>query len=81
MQELAVAIEQRPALVGVDRERHSWWSWDDYCREVIWFGNKKGAYLYEHQSAGGSDSDALVMAPSPAACEPENMEPEIAGIY
>jgi len=20
--------------------------WDDWCREVIWYGNKKGAYLY-----------------------------------
>ena len=35
----------------VDRERQSWWSWDDYCREVIWYGNKKGAYLYDYNAS------------------------------
>lgn len=30
----------------IDRTSDGWDSWDDYCREVIWYGNKKGAYLY-----------------------------------
>ncbi len=25
---------------------NSWNSWEDWCREVVWWGNKKGAYLY-----------------------------------
>ncbi|MBS13533.1 MAG: hypothetical protein CME19_18280 [Gemmatimonadetes bacterium] len=36
----------------IDRSSHVWDSWDDWCREVIWWGNKKGAYLYgvkEHE--------------------------------
>ena len=24
-----------------------WKSWDDWCREVVWYGTKKGAYLYD----------------------------------
>ncbi|MDT7041671.1 B12-binding domain-containing radical SAM protein [Candidatus Nitronereus thalassa] len=30
----------------IDRTTQVWDSWDDWCREVIWYGNKKGAYLY-----------------------------------
>jgi hypothetical protein len=30
----------------VDRTSETWPGWDDWCREVIWYGNKRGAYLY-----------------------------------
>ncbi len=30
----------------IDRTSDTWESWESYCREVIWYGNKKGAYLY-----------------------------------
>lgn len=30
----------------IDRTSAKWVSWDDWCREVVWYGNKKGAYLY-----------------------------------
>ena len=43
-----VALAERPATLTVDRMRQSWLTWDDYCREVIWYGNKKGAYLYDY---------------------------------
>jgi radical SAM superfamily enzyme YgiQ (UPF0313 family) len=41
-----VPLEARPSVYRVDRTRMVWPSWDDWCREVIWYGNKKGAYLY-----------------------------------
>ncbi|MGE3839970.1 MAG: radical SAM protein [Vicinamibacterales bacterium] len=41
-----VEVREAPSTVRIDRSRQTWWSWDDYCRDVIWFGNKKGAYLY-----------------------------------
>lgn len=31
----------------IDRTSTMWDSWESYCREVIWYGNKKGAYLYD----------------------------------
>lgn len=31
---------------NIDRTTHSWSTWDDWFREVVWWGNKKGAYLY-----------------------------------
>ncbi len=34
----------------IDRTGKTWSSWDDWCREVVWYGNKKGAYLYGYKS-------------------------------
>jgi len=31
----------------IDRTSEIWFSWEQWCREVIWWGNKKGAYLYK----------------------------------
>src|SRR5207248_1080978 len=41
-----VPLENRTCVHHIDRTSQTWSSWDDYCREVIWYGNKKGAYLY-----------------------------------
>ncbi|MEC9005851.1 MAG: radical SAM protein [Nitrospirota bacterium] len=39
-------LTQEPKKYHIDRTSMVWNSWDDWCREVIWYGNKKGAYLY-----------------------------------
>ncbi|MFC2070208.1 B12-binding domain-containing radical SAM protein, partial [Chloroflexota bacterium] len=31
------------------RNRLVWNSWDEWCREVVWYGTKRGAYLYNYQ--------------------------------
>ena len=38
----------------IDKTSENWIGWDDWCREVVWYGNKKGAYLYhlKHESNG-----------------------------
>lgn len=41
-----VALEAKPCLNRIDRSRAVYHSWNDWYREVIWYGNKKGAYLY-----------------------------------
>lgn len=33
----------------IDRSSETWDSWDDWFREVVWYGNKRGAYLYHHE--------------------------------
>ncbi len=30
----------------IDRTLQQWTSWGDWCREVIWYGNKRGDYIY-----------------------------------
>lgn len=30
----------------IDRTSNKWSSWEDWCREVVWYGNKRGSYLY-----------------------------------
>ena len=41
-----IPIEQRHSTYHIDRTSNTWSSWHEWCREVIWYGNKKGAYLY-----------------------------------
>ncbi len=43
--------EKRPVEDGnyryqIIRSEKSWKNWEDWCQEVVWYGNKKGAYLY-----------------------------------
>lgn len=44
-----IALEVKDTRYHIDRSTKIWASWDDWCREVIWYGNKKGAYLYGNQ--------------------------------
>jgi radical SAM superfamily enzyme YgiQ (UPF0313 family) len=41
-----IPLEEKASFYRVDRSSVHWDSWDAWCREVIWYGNKKGAYLY-----------------------------------
>lgn len=44
-----IELAIRPSAIHVQRETFSWQSINDWCREVVWWGNKKGAYLYGTQ--------------------------------
>jgi radical SAM superfamily enzyme YgiQ (UPF0313 family) len=53
----AVPLEERVSIIRVDRSSKQYVDLQDWCREVVWWGNKKGAYLYinttvEKQLAG-----------------------------
>jgi radical SAM superfamily enzyme YgiQ (UPF0313 family) len=43
-------IEKGNYCHEIDRTSVKWSSWEDWCREVVWYGNKKGAYLYTCKS-------------------------------
>lgn len=52
-----IPLENRECTYLIERTNVTWSSWEQWCREVIWYGNKKGAYLYgnnlvERQLAG-----------------------------
>ncbi len=42
--------EEGEFVVSIDRTSERWDSIEDWCREVVWFGNKRGAYLYGNAS-------------------------------
>lgn len=42
----SVSLVEKPSRVHIDRTSQSWSTWEDWFRQVIWYGNKKGAYLY-----------------------------------
>lgn len=39
-------LETKGCVYRIDRTSETWDSWDDWMRQVVWWGNKKGAYLY-----------------------------------
>jgi hypothetical protein len=43
---LPLDLKREQCEYRIDRTSESWNSWEDWCRRVIWWGNKKGAYLY-----------------------------------
>jgi radical SAM superfamily enzyme YgiQ (UPF0313 family) len=42
----SLPLENKICRYQIDRTSETWSSWDEWCREVIWYGNKKGAFLY-----------------------------------
>src|SRR5262249_24307950 len=44
-----IALEPSPRVYRIARTAHRFDSWEEWCREVIWYGNKKGAYLHTQQ--------------------------------
>lgn len=46
-----VPLVRRPTCYHIDRTSQVWHSWEDWYREVVWYGTKKGAYLYPNQVA------------------------------
>lgn len=45
-----IPLENRACHYHIDRTSVTWSSWDEWCQQVIWYGNKKGAYLYVNQA-------------------------------
>ncbi len=43
-------LKKEPTSYFIDRTTQTWDTWDDWFREVVWYGNKKGAYLYTNQT-------------------------------
>lgn len=46
-----VQLEERACVNRINRTRVVYNSWEDWYREVIWYGNKKGAYMYGNDTA------------------------------
>jgi radical SAM superfamily enzyme YgiQ (UPF0313 family) len=42
----SIPVESSNSSYQVDRTSKIWPTWDEWCQEVVWYGNKMGAYLY-----------------------------------
>lgn len=47
-----VSFEKKKNTYYIDRTSEKWESWEDWYKKVVWFGNKKGAYLYGNKVLG-----------------------------
>jgi hypothetical protein len=43
-------LAARPLVVTIDRASKPYDDFQTWCREVVWWGNKKGAYLYDNRA-------------------------------
>ena len=34
----------------IDRTSETWNSWEEWCEKVVWYGNRRGAYLYGNKN-------------------------------
>ncbi len=34
----------------IDRATEKWGSWEEWCQKVVWYGNRRGAYLYGNKN-------------------------------
>lgn len=41
-----IPIKEKPCCYLIDRTTTKWSSWEQWCQDVIWYGNKRGAYMY-----------------------------------
>lgn len=46
-----ISLEPRITVNRIQRSKTVYTTWNDWFREVIWYGNKKGAYLYGNNAA------------------------------
>lgn len=44
------SLQQKKSILLIERSTQTWSDWQTWCREVVWYGNKKGDYLYGSKS-------------------------------
>jgi radical SAM superfamily enzyme YgiQ (UPF0313 family) len=40
------SLEKGDFIYFIDRTTQQWPNWEEWCRDVIWYGNKRGDYIY-----------------------------------
>jgi len=59
---IKIPLENKPSRYHIERISATKHSWEDWYREVVWWGNKKGAYLYKNVSDVSQSQDNIVEA-------------------
>jgi hypothetical protein len=54
-----VPLTKGDYLHEVTRSRHNYSDFERWCKEIVWWGNKKGAYLYPVSAVVGPPSDRV----------------------
>ena len=49
----------------IDKTSESWETWDEWCEKVVWWCNKKGAYLYSCTALGDSHPTSFPIEKEP----------------
>ncbi len=57
-----VPLVRTSCTYSIDRTSSRWENWQDWCREVIWFGSKSGSYLYSIRGAAETIDEPFKLA-------------------
>ncbi|MGN7611096.1 B12-binding domain-containing radical SAM protein [Magnetococcales bacterium HHB-1] len=49
-----IDLKEEHSCYRLLRKQKNWDNWTSWCKEVVWFGNKKGDYLYDAQRVSGA---------------------------
>ena len=47
-----IPLEHAPRTEIIDRTSEQWSNWDEWYQKMVWWGNRRGAYLYGNKRAG-----------------------------
>ncbi len=47
-----IPLEHAPQTEIIDRTSEQWSNWDEWYQKMVWWGNRRGAYLYGNKRAG-----------------------------
>ena len=47
-----ISLVHTPHTETIDRTTERWLSWDDWYQKMVWWSNRRGAYLYGNKRAG-----------------------------
>ena len=70
---LDIQLDETECTYIIDRETSSWKTWDSWCKEVVWYGNKKGAYMYDVNNTKTNNTNSTN--------DPQNIGHAIEGHY
>ena len=64
------ALQKGTFSYHIHRAKHHWPDWTTWCREVVWFGNKKGNYMYEWDESSHVKTDTQQDIQKPSGTKP-----------
>ena len=47
---------------SISRKEEKWTTWENWYKQVVWYGKKKGAYLYDIKKRSKKDTEDKIVS-------------------
>ena len=41
-----ITLEKKKIKYRIEKNKEKWESWEEWCQKVVWYCNRRGAYIY-----------------------------------